>query len=334
MEIFVVDLETTGLKGYPDDYVVEIAVMKVDLQKNRIEQIYQSLIHYDIKSWDESLRNSWIFQNTDITLKKIQESEKDIETVVLEVRRILQNRYATSFNIMFDFEKFLKHEIWNINEEKSNTKFAPCIMISASEYLKLSFKDNKIKLVSLHNAKSNIVSKKSTILKNNQELALKIEEQGFHRASYDSFYASCILLELWIRGEYDFTPKIYYSHSMQIYGTRQEKQELKTITNIYRKSTIINPSEYTKEWENMPGREIMNECKNFIQSSDIVVFSAVEVEGRYFVGKGVFDEIRLAEKLKKQVYFISRKELSKYYKLKLYNDDDWNLQFGVVKVYS
>ncbi len=334
MEIFVVDLETTGLKGYPDDYVVEIAVMKVDLQKNRIEQIYQSLIHYDVENWDEDLRNSWIFQNTDITLQKIQETEKDSETVVLEIRRILQNRYVTSFNIMFDFDKFLKHEIWNINERKCNIKFAPCIMISASEYLKLSFKDNKIKLVSLHNAKRNIVSKKSSILKNNHKLALKIEEQGFHRASYDTFYASCILLELWIRGEYDFTPKIYYSHSMQIYGTRQEKQELKIINNIYGKSTIINPSEYTKEWENKPRKEIMIECKNFIHSSDIVVFSAVEVEGRYFVGKGVFDEVRLAEKLKKQVYYISRKELSKYYKLKLYNDDDWNLQFGVVKVYS
>ena len=120
MEIFVVDLETTGLKGYPDDYVVEIAVMKVDLQKNRIELIHQSLIHYDVESWDEGLRNSWIFQNTDITLQKIQDSEKDIETVVLEVRRILQNRYVTSFNIKFDFEKFLKHELWNINEEKYN----------------------------------------------------------------------------------------------------------------------------------------------------------------------------------------------------------------------
>ena len=207
-------------------------------------------------------------------------------------------------------------------------------MISASEYLKLSFKDNKIKLVSLHNATRNIVSKKSTILKNNQELALKIEEQGFHRASYDSFCASCILLELWIRGEYAFNPKIYYSHSIQIYGTRQEKKELKIITKIYRKSTIINPSEYTKEWDNKPGKEIMNECKKFVQSSDIIVFSAVEVDGRHFVGKGVFDEVRLAEKLKKQVYFISRKELSKYYKLKIYNDDDWNLQFGVVKVYS
>lgn len=121
---------------------------------------------------------------------------------------------------------------------------------------------------------------------------------------------------------------------MQIYGTRQEKQELKIINNIYGKSTIINPSGYTKEWENKPGKEIMIECKNFIHSSDIVVFSAVEVEGRYFVGKGVFDEVRLAEKLKKQVYYISRKELSKYYKLKLNNVDDWNLQFGVVKVYS
>ena len=72
MDIYVIDIETTGLDGWQNDHVVEISIMKANLTKQKIEQVYHNLIHYDTTKWDEKTKNAWIFEKDIIKLDEIQ----------------------------------------------------------------------------------------------------------------------------------------------------------------------------------------------------------------------------------------------------------------------
>ena len=56
----------------------------------------------------------------------------------------------------------------------------------------------------------------------------------------------------------------------------------------------------------------------------------IEHEGGYFVGKGVFIEVKFAEELRKEVYFL-REHLENVFLLEMYDENDWASKFGKVK---
>jgi hypothetical protein len=116
---------------------------------------------------------------------------------------------------------------------------------------------------------------------------------------------------------------------MNIYKTKQEKRELKQIKKTLPKAEIINPATYEKKWKDSTGKEIMKKCLDLLSNSDIVVFSAIEQDGKFYVGKGVFIEVKFAEELGMEIYFVDE-ELVKNYTLELYDDNDWALRFGIV----
>jgi len=103
----VIDLETTGLDGFPNDHVVEIAIVKANLRTQIIELVFSSLIHYDIEKWDEETRNSWIFEQGHMALEEISESKEDVSEIASKVQEILHEKVITSYNVKFDFDKFL-----------------------------------------------------------------------------------------------------------------------------------------------------------------------------------------------------------------------------------
>lgn len=330
MDIYVLDIETTGLDGYPKDHIVEISIMRANLLKQKIEQVYHSVIHYDVSSWDESILDSWIFKKGIISIDEIKEAKKDLATVAGEVRKLLSNKFVAAYNNAFDFNKFLKHEPWNINAEKNRSKIAPCIMLTASEYIKVPSKYKKRKIIRLTAAKKYLLKENTECIKNNKDLEKELAQYGEHRANYDAFYAACILLELYRKGKYRVNPRVYYAHSMNIYKSKQERKDLKLIKRTLPKAEIINPSVYEKKWKDSTGKEIMKKCLDLLSNSDVVVFSAIEQDGKFYVGKGVFIEVKFAEELGMEIYFISD-ELVKNYTLELYDDNDWSLRFGIVK---
>jgi len=330
MDIYVVDIETTGLTGLPKNLVVEIAIMRANVLKQKITQVYHSIIHYDTSTWDDNLLNSWIFRKGTLSVDEIQNAEKDLTTVTEEVRQILAGKFIAAYNNAFDFDKFLRHNPWNITEESNKTKTAPCVMLSASEYLRPSGKKYKNRNYKLAHSRRRLLSKNTESISTNKELEEKIGEFEEHRANYDAFYTACILLELYKRKQYRIIPQIYYAHSMNIYRKKQEKRELKLIKKVFPEADIINPAKYEKKWKDSSGKEIMKKCLDLLSKSDIVVFSALELDNGHFVGRGVFIEVKFAEELGKEVYFL-REYLDNIFLLEMYDENDWTSKFGKVK---
>jgi len=101
-EVYVVDTETTGLNGSPWDKVVDIAICRVVLGEERVDEVYSSVVGHDTSQWSYEMKHSWIFGNTDLTPEAVGRAppEKDI---ALEVSRILSGKNTTSFNFSFDF---------------------------------------------------------------------------------------------------------------------------------------------------------------------------------------------------------------------------------------
>ena len=111
--ILVLDTETTGLIGAPKDLVVDIGICEVSLKDGTVEDLYSSILGYEVDEWDDYLSEAWIFQNTDLTLEMVAEAPP-ARKVIQDVRRILKGRLVTSYNVDYDMGKFLYQEPWDL----------------------------------------------------------------------------------------------------------------------------------------------------------------------------------------------------------------------------
>lgn len=119
--VLIIDTETTGLSGYPKDRVLEIGI--AELEEGSVRPVYSEIISYsDIAEFDRKYVNLdgsegiWIYRNSDLRMEDTLNASKDVETVAAEVRGIVTGREVTSYNVGFDFGKFLFHEPWNLKE--------------------------------------------------------------------------------------------------------------------------------------------------------------------------------------------------------------------------
>jgi len=152
--------------------------------------------------------------------------------------------------------------------------------------------------------------------------------------------------------------KVYYAHSIKIYGTDREKKEIELIQEHFPGCELINPRNYEETWRNecLSGYEIMQKCLELVKMSDIVVFSALtcpdivdivtkdsklalafshvynlcENDSNRYVGRGVFEEVCYAEELHKKVFFIDGTRLSQNYSVDTYDGFDWTFRYGIV----
>ena len=119
--VLIIDTETTGLRGIPEDRVLEIGIAEYDEVSGKISPVYSEMIRYDdIVDFDskyvniDGSRGIWIYRNSDMRMEDTLNASKDAETVASEVREIVSGREVTSYNVAFDFGKFLYQEPWNI----------------------------------------------------------------------------------------------------------------------------------------------------------------------------------------------------------------------------
>lgn len=135
-EIYVIDTETTGLIGAPKDLVVDIGITRVSLKKCIVEDVYSSVLGYDIGKWSDYYLDAWIFKNTDLTLDMITKAPSATD-VIEKVRHILYGKAATSYNVAYDMDKFLYQNPWNMRG-----MFITCndIMKAAAQVCKLPSK--------------------------------------------------------------------------------------------------------------------------------------------------------------------------------------------------
>ena len=119
--VLIIDTETTGLRGIPEDRVLEIGIAEYDEVSGNISPVYSEMIRYDdIVDFDskyvniDGSRGIWIYRNSDMRMEDTLNAAKDLDTVVREVREIVSGKEVTSYNVGFDFGKFLYQEPWNI----------------------------------------------------------------------------------------------------------------------------------------------------------------------------------------------------------------------------
>lgn len=128
--IYIIDLETTGLDGYPTDAVVEVGIARYDQIGGRVEPVYGRVINVpgirerNAKTVDcrRGTRGCWVFNNTSLTIEDVENSEYTLDKVVGEVRSLLLGQFVTSYNIGFDFGSFLDYPPWSLYEIAYPTK--------------------------------------------------------------------------------------------------------------------------------------------------------------------------------------------------------------------
>lgn len=131
MIIAVIDTETAGNKGHWNgDKVVDIGVSLVDTKKRTVHPFFASIVGYDVDNWCYRLRKEWIFthEGATLTLDDVRNAPSE-EKVAEHLRKILKDYPLTSFNVAYDFDKFLVHEPWDLGK---NLK-APDIMVCADK---------------------------------------------------------------------------------------------------------------------------------------------------------------------------------------------------------
>ena len=189
-EIYVLDTETTGLYGAPKDLVVDIGITKVSLRKGAVEDVYSSVLGYDVDDWDDYHRNAWIFQNTDMTLDMVADAPPAM-MVIEDVRHLLRNKVVTSYNVAYDMDKFLYQEPWNLRGT-----FNPCfdIMLAAKDVCKLpsEYYGREYRYPKLDYAYSHIVEGDPAGINGVQD----------HRALSDARMASYLMITMFKDGKY------------------------------------------------------------------------------------------------------------------------------------
>lgn len=189
-EIYVLDTETTGLKGAPLDVVVDIGITKVDIAEGKVEDVYSSVLGYDVDKWDDYRRNAWIFENTDMTLDMVREAPP-AERVMRDVSNILKDKAVTAYNVGYDMKKFLYLDPWCLNGT-----FRECydIMLAATDVCKIpsEYYGRKYRYPKLDYAYAHIVDGDPVGIHGVQD----------HRALSDARMASYLMIELYRSGDY------------------------------------------------------------------------------------------------------------------------------------
>lgn len=94
--------------------------------------------------------------------------------------------------------------------------------------------------------------------------------------------------------------RVYYAHHQWKYGTKIEEFEIEMIRKAFPKMDIFNPATDLKT-DGLSEEEIMKQCLEEVDASDLVVFTTMDG----YIGKGVLEEIRHAKSNKKVVLWFT-----------------------------
>ncbi len=194
MLIYVIDTETTGLSGYPEDLVIEIGIAEVDTDAFTVEPAFESLVGYDTDQWCDRWKESWIFSHSTLNLKDLKTAPK-LKDVVDQVRYMLVGENVTSYNMPFDFKKYLDRKPWNLRN--IGCVKMPDIMEAAADYFKEPSPFGGYRWPRLERAYKVLCKDDPAGINNKQE----------HRALSDAIAAGYVLLALYKAGTYKIDEK-------------------------------------------------------------------------------------------------------------------------------
>lgn len=175
------------------DVVLDIGMCEISLSEGTVKDLYSSIVGYDTDLWNERKRNSWIFSNSDMTLEAVSAAPR-LSKVLEDVKRILKDRWVTSYNVQYDLDKFLYKFPWNL---KGSFREVRDPMFSAKNILKLPSQYYGVK--DYRYPKLELAYEK--IL--DGEDPAGIHKHQDHRALSDARMASHVLLRMYREGLYD-----------------------------------------------------------------------------------------------------------------------------------
>lgn len=133
MKLIIVDIETTGF--YHSDAIVEIAIALVDTKTKESYLLFDNVVK-DKKFNPLKHSNSWIFQNTTLTVDDVMKA-KSIEDYFEELQIIFDEYPMTAYNKSFDL-RFLRACGFKIKD-------VDCLMKKATQYSNYADKNGRVK---------------------------------------------------------------------------------------------------------------------------------------------------------------------------------------------
>jgi len=176
MEIIVLDIEATGKN--PKDMIVEIGLVKLDLDNGNIESIFDKVVKEDRPFKPDS----WIFENSTLTPEMVKKA-KLLKEFKSELQQIFNKFPVTCFCHKYDFS-FLEYKDRGF---KIDNKFWDP-MIKLTPIMKLPpFKYGNYKWPKVQEAYNYLFPSENYIEK--------------HRALDDALHEAKIIYKLHLRGD-------------------------------------------------------------------------------------------------------------------------------------
>jgi len=122
--------------------------------------------------------------------------------------------------------------------------------------------------------------------------------------------------------------KIYYAHSMKIYDSIKEKDELRFLKRKYKKENVVCPNNDLGELGDI------ERYKKFIKRNCKAVVAS---EYKNCIGRGVYEELKTALTNKIPCFLIrktktGRRSVKPIKSIRVNNKWDWKVEYGKVEI--
>lgn len=114
-DMYVIEVNADGDKGYPDNIVVEVGVCKVDLDRMDFDSIYSDIIVLDPLNMGKTSLD-WLTDTAGIDVRELYMGLPQ-EEVVSNVKKLLKGNEVACFDIGETFGRFLLFEPWDFTKE-------------------------------------------------------------------------------------------------------------------------------------------------------------------------------------------------------------------------
>jgi hypothetical protein len=134
-ELLILDLETTGLDGFPSDRIVQFGYLLCQVYENdsnKYELIPSESGEINIfePEYRDVYKKSYIFVNDYLDYQIWKKGALNFDRSVVQIQKIITNKILCCYNVNFDLAKFLYREPFNVRERAVGRLTDPMIAMT------------------------------------------------------------------------------------------------------------------------------------------------------------------------------------------------------------